>query len=75
MSAHCDLLEVLGTVSMEGYCSSSYWEWEANIAKPALSVLGYTDIKFYNGEVDSFGPLSRIVRCIKDGVSVQLMYG
>ena len=64
------------------YCSSgasgggSYWDWEAEIAKPALEALGYTEVTFNDGERDSFGPLTRIVGVThKSGRRHYLIYG
>ena len=81
-----DLLDVIGKVSMKGYCAQPsahkqydkggpyYWEWEDNIAKPALLTLGYTAVTFSDGERDSFGPLSRVVTCTLSGTKVQFFY-
>lgn len=58
------------------YCSRTYWEWEEQVAKPLLASLGYTDVAFYDGERDSFGPLSREVQMSDpDGRKVMTYYG
>jgi hypothetical protein len=69
----------------DGYCVSSlttkmritkyYWDWENNIATPALVARGYKVIRWYSSESDSFGPLSRNVDVEKDGVKEVLWYG
>lgn len=64
----------------DGYCCTSgvknYFDWEQNIAKPAMQAKGFTDISFYTAEGDSFGPLIRGVRC-KDskGNEFKFYYG
>ena len=71
-----DLFDTIGTkVSMSNYCWPLYWLWEDCIAASRLKELGYTMVTFHMGEQDSFGPLSRIVRCKKGGVSYEFVYG
>ena len=72
-----DLLDVIGEglAADHRYCSRRYWTWENEVARPALEKLGYEDIKFFDGERDSFGPLTRVVHCRKDGNTVKLIYG
>lgn len=80
-----DLLDVIGhdKAKLElGYCNSNYrsngpyyGDWEENVAKPALVALGYSAVRFSDGERDSFGPLSRIVWAVKDRVTHKFMYG
>jgi hypothetical protein len=55
--------------------SQLYWRWENEVAKPALEKQGYTDIRFYNIERDSFGPLIRGVAASKDGKQQEFFYG
>ena len=69
-----DLLEILGSVAMDNYCSRYYWEWEDEIATPRLKDLGYSNIQWCMGEQDSFGPLARIVHCDKDGQHYRFVY-
>jgi len=71
----------------EGYCTCprylhkehrmnvSYLDWEEHVATPALKKAGFCDIQWIRGERDSFGPLSRVARCMKDGKLFFLMYG
>lgn len=71
-----DLLEILGEVSQEGFCSPSFWGWEENIAIPRLKELGYKIIRgFKTWDGDSFGPLTRGVLIEKDGVQTEAWYG
>lgn len=82
-----DLLDVIGhdAANESGYCTCPskfgmlqeyfYWDWEKNTATPRLEKLGYTKISFTDGERDSFGPLTRLVRAEKDGQKVEFMYG
>jgi hypothetical protein len=49
---------------------------EREILEPQLIDLGYTDITWWMGEEDSFGPLSRLCRAIdKHGDEVTFIYG
>lgn len=70
-----DLLDILGEVSMEGYCDREYRKWEEQVAEPRLVELGYEVRMWTDGERDSFGPLSRIVITVKDGQVKRLIYG
>jgi hypothetical protein len=70
-----DLLDILGDVPMEGYCSQEYWKWEQEVAEPQLRDLGYEVVRWAMGEVDSFGPLSRVVTVTRDGELKQFVYG
>ena len=71
----------LNTDDSTGYCSSghntskTYWDWEREVAIPAMKAEGYTDITFHTGESDSFGPLSRIAIAYKDGQRIKFFYG
>ena len=55
----------LDTSDTSGYCGSgrdgckSYRDWEKEIAKPAIERAGFTGVRFYSVEEDSFGPLIR----------------
>ena len=85
-----DLDEVLGDVdrsAASGYCcqpsgisanqKTFYWDWEAKVAVPRLQALGYKVLCWYDGEVDSFGPLTRVVHVEKLDTEVKshLIYG
>ena len=79
-----DLLEIIGedAAGNPGYCASPhgigpcYWDWEDATAIPRLKQLGYQVLgNFFDGDRDSFGPLSRVVRVEKDGVTMKLIYG
>lgn len=79
-----DLLDVIGhnlATEETGYCVTSgkgpgYWDWEEEVAIPALRRLGYRVISQYNGEADSFGPLSRVIKVESPlGNIIELVYG
>jgi hypothetical protein len=70
-----DLFAVLPSISMDGCFNHDYWKWEDTIATPALINLGYENIKWSMGDCDSFGPLSRIITCWKNGIRYQYWYG
>ncbi len=73
-----DLCAVIGYEVTDDprYCgTTTYIEWEQEVATPALESLGYTNIIFSDGERDSFGPLSRIVHAHKDGENICMFYG
>ena len=67
-----DLYEV---ISFEGFSFASWRQGESDVLQPRLEALGYTDIKWFMGEHDSFGPLTRICHAKKDGVLEKLTYG
>lgn len=69
--------DLANVVSFEGFSFSvlEYRNGEQTILKPQLEKLGYTDVHFFMGERDSFGPLSRVVTCVKDGQPVSFYYG
>ena len=52
-----------------------YYETEQRVWKPAMEVLGYTYVEFWNLDSDSFGPLVRGVRALKDGKRHRWSYG
>ena len=65
-------------ISFEGFSfeSSKYITEELEILQPRMEALGYKEIVFFPGEVDSFGPLTRLVMCINpDGNQVTFIYG
>ena len=44
--------------------------------KPMLERAGFTEIRFYMGESDSCGPLTRVIRCYDpDGKPRRVVYG
>jgi hypothetical protein len=71
-----DLLDILGEVSMDGYCDRLYTNWEANVATPRLKELDFSNITWRMGECDSFGPLSRVCQAWHPEKGwVKLVYG
>lgn len=70
-----DLLTFLGD-EVSDFDFSSYHSGEQRILKPALEKRGYTNVSFYMGEQDSFGPLSRgVVAKDPEGKRVRFYYG
>ena len=79
-----DLLDIIGhdKANHSWYCNRScYWQWELQIAIPALLGLGFKvvvnnySMAFHTLEGDSCGPLSRGVVVEKDGVKSTAWYG
>jgi hypothetical protein len=63
-------------ISMDGFDYNLFIRDEKEILKPRLEEKGYTDIQFFMGEQDSFGPLSRICYCKDpDGNIKAFIYG
>ena len=61
---------------LEGFSYEDYYKGEQIIIKPALEKLGYTNVRFGDGERDSFGPLSRVVIVTApDGKLTHYVYG
>lgn len=54
---------------------NNYLTWEETRARPRLKQKGYGNIIFTDGERDSFGPLSRVALCEKNGELYALVYG
>lgn len=71
-----DLMKILPYSVWTLFSFSTWDEDEEKVLKPALKRLGYTDIYFFSGESDSFGPLTRIVRMTKkNGQRITAVYG
>ncbi len=70
-----DLFAVLGNVSHEGCFSREYWRWEQQIATPRLQSLGFTVVRWWTEDGDSFGPLVRAVTVEWYGDEYVLTYG
>ena len=70
-----DLLDFIGDEA-KAFDFGEYREGEADILRPALERRGFTSVRFYMGEEDSFGPLSRMCAA-KDpsGAEVRFYYG
>ena len=53
-----------------------YYTDEGRLLRPALEKLGFTNVQFFMGERDSFGPLSRIVTATDShGNTRRFVYG
>ena len=50
---------VFETIEYGNFSYANYWDGEQNIIKPALEAKGFTNVKFFSLEADSFGPLIR----------------
>lgn len=70
-----DIIDVELSNHPDCYSSSSYAVWERSVAEPALKELGYENIRWSDGERDSFGPLTRVCTCKKDNSLHQFIYG
>lgn len=79
-----DLMFVLpADFPMDGYCVTrpnvnepSMYDWERSVHRYVVQTFRWGGVRFSNGEVDSFGPLSRIMTCIDNtGKRRSFMYG
>jgi hypothetical protein len=52
-----------------------YWDWEKEVATPALQVKGFQVLGVVNLDADSFGPLVRAFIVEKEGRKSKLVYG
>ena len=59
----------------KGFSFNDYFKGEKELLTPLLLQKGYTNITWRTEEGDSFGPLSRICSCYKDGVKYLFVYG
>jgi len=70
---YVDLSEV---IDFSGFSFGDYVNGEKTILQPQLEALGYTDIQWYMGEYDSFGPLTRICQAKSStGEMTYFVYG
>lgn len=68
-----DLDELL---SFKDFSYRNYTQGERDILNPQLQEMGYTDIQWYMGDSDSFGPLTRVCYMKNpDGEIVRGIYG
>ena len=68
--------DVFEIVDSEGFSFAEYFDGEQDIIKPRLEALGFTNVRFYNIEADSFGPLIRGVEAKdENGNPVSFYYG
>ncbi len=72
---YTDLHEILPDDVWGEFSYADYYNGEQNILKPALEKLGYYDVRFYMGERDSFGPLSRVVKASHPDGAIRAIYG
>lgn len=69
-------MSFLGDAETEAFDFGEYRKGETEILEPALAKRGFTNIGFYMGEQDSFGPLSRgCVALDPTGKRVRFFYG
>ena len=69
-----DLFEAVENLSQDSFDPKRYWEWEKEVAEPALVNAGFFVSGWSTTEADSFGPLTRCAHVSKDGVVRQLVY-
>lgn len=60
MKQYINLLDLISFVGF-GWSNKTFKDDEKRLLEPQLTALGYYDFYWSTGEVDSFGPLSRIV--------------
>lgn len=74
-SAWVNFASLSEVIDMRDFSFDEYWSQENLLVKPRLEELGFNNVHFLDGERDSFGPLTRIVRCWKEGKKHQFIYG
>lgn len=63
-------------IRFDGFDYTHYYRDEKLVLTPRLEALGFTDIEFSMGEVDSFGPLIRLCHATAaDGKRHKFFYG
>jgi hypothetical protein len=76
MQIYESLPDVIPAEVWERFDFGQYASHEQEILKPAMEAKGFNTISFLMGERDSFGPLTRIVRCYdKTGRARLFVYG
>jgi hypothetical protein len=72
----CPYQDLSQVISFEGFSYPDYYRGEREILQPRLEALGYTNVQWYMGEQDEFGPLSRVCYATKaDGNIERFIYG
>lgn len=68
--------ELSNVISMEDFDYADYRNGELEILQPRLVALGFSEIRWYMGDHDSFGPLTRVCFCRDKTDKVrQFVYG
>lgn len=63
-------------ISFDNFDFNVYQKHEEELLRPQLEAKGCSQIFFESGESDSFGPLTRICRCLdSDGERQYFIYG
>lgn len=65
-------------ISLDGqdFSVASYSKREKELLQPRLYKAGYSLITWHDGEIDSFGPLTRICKAVSpEGEPVEFYYG
>jgi hypothetical protein len=76
MAEYEDLFAFLGEAAAAAFDFDHYARDERAILEPALAALGFTGIRFVDGERDSFGPLSRVCHATDEhGSARRFVYG
>lgn len=70
-----DLIDLHTLVSFEGFNWVRYGQSERELLQPQLERLGYSNIRWSDGERDSFGPLSQRCSADLDMTRVEMWYG
>ena len=76
MRHYRDLYKVIPAEVWARFKFCDYQRGERTLLQPALEKLGYTEVRFVDGEADSQGPLSRICSAwSSEGHLVHFIYG
>lgn len=76
MGTETEYQNLMDVISFDGFSFGDYYNGERNILQPRLEELGYTEVSWFMGERDSFGPLSRICHATNmQGETKKFMYG
>jgi len=76
-SEYSELLSVIGRDAAEepNYCDRYYWRWENHTATPRLERLGYEVHRWWTGDGDSYGPMTRCCIATKGDEVTRFIYG
>lgn len=55
-------IDLEGILDFRNFDYSLWFEHEKNVLQPQLETMGYTEIEWMMGEMDFFGPLTRICK-------------
>lgn len=70
-----EYIDLGSVISFDGFDHKTYALDELEILQPRLEAMGYREVSWFPGEMDCFGPLTRLCRAMKNLEAVWFVYG